>query len=100
MNLTIQSALAGGRLTEASEHLILAQPSYIEIRDVAQQMVGAGFDAIWLADHLLYRPPGHPSTGSVADSASSTSRKSLRARSSRASPASVSSTRCVDRFNS
>jgi alkanesulfonate monooxygenase SsuD/methylene tetrahydromethanopterin reductase-like flavin-dependent oxidoreductase (luciferase family) len=43
--------------------LILAQPSYIEIRDVAQQMEGAAFDAIWLADHLLYRPPGHPSTG-------------------------------------
>jgi probable F420-dependent oxidoreductase len=38
-------------------------PSYAEIRDVAQQMEGAGFDAIWLADHLLYRRPGHHTRG-------------------------------------
>jgi len=38
-------------------------PSYAEIRHVAQQMEDAGFDAIWLADHLLYRRPGHPTMG-------------------------------------
>ena len=33
-------------------------PSYAEIRDAAQQMEGAAFDSICLADHLLYRRPG------------------------------------------
>ena len=37
--------------------------SYDSIRAVAQQAERDGFDAIWLADHLLYRNPGQPTRG-------------------------------------
>lgn len=37
--------------------------SYNSIRAVAQQAERDGFDAIWLADHLLYRNPGEPTRG-------------------------------------
>ena len=37
--------------------------SYVEIRAAAQQAEADGFDSIWLADHLLYRPPGGPTRG-------------------------------------
>jgi len=37
--------------------------SYDSIRDIAQQAERDGFDAIWLADHLLYRNPGEPTRG-------------------------------------
>ncbi len=37
--------------------------SYDSIRAVAQQAERDGFDAIWLADHLLYRSPGEPTRG-------------------------------------
>jgi probable F420-dependent oxidoreductase len=37
--------------------------SYESIRAVAQQAEGDGFDSIWLADHLLYRPPGGQTRG-------------------------------------
>src|SRR4029079_4545265 len=36
---------------------------YAEIRAIAQQAETDGFDSIWLADHLLYRPPGAPTRG-------------------------------------
>ena len=32
--------------------------SYAAIRAIAHQAEQDGFDSIWLADHLLYRPPG------------------------------------------
>jgi probable F420-dependent oxidoreductase len=38
-------------------------PSFDEIRDTAQRMEEAGFDSLWLFDHLLYRDPGEPTTG-------------------------------------
>ena len=38
-------------------------PRYREIRDVALQAEAAGFDAIWLYDHLLYRFPNQPTGG-------------------------------------
>jgi probable F420-dependent oxidoreductase len=38
-------------------------PSYSEIRDVACRMEDAGFDVIWLADHLLYRREHLPTMG-------------------------------------
>ncbi len=34
------------------------QPSYTEIRSLALQAEGAGFDSIWVFDHLLFREPG------------------------------------------
>lgn len=37
--------------------------AYAEIRAIAQQAEQDGFDSIWLADHLLYRPPGAPTRG-------------------------------------
>ncbi len=36
---------------------------YDTIRAVAQQAETDGFDSIWLADHLFYRPPGEPTRG-------------------------------------
>src|ERR1700740_3796820 len=32
-------------------------------RQLAQQAEADGFDSIWLADHLMYRRPGEPTTG-------------------------------------
>lgn len=37
--------------------------TYDSIRAVAQAAERDGFDAIWLADHLLYRSPGEPTRG-------------------------------------
>ena len=37
--------------------------SWDSIRAVARQAEMDGFDSIWLADHLLYRPPGRPTRG-------------------------------------
>ena len=34
-----------------------------EIRDVARTAEDAGFDSLWLGDHLLYRDPVHGTTG-------------------------------------
>ena len=36
---------------------------YQSIRELAQQAEADGFDSIWLADHLMYRRPGAPTTG-------------------------------------
>jgi len=36
---------------------------YDAIRAVAQEAERDGFDSIWLADHLLYRPPNEPTRG-------------------------------------
>src|ERR1700733_13587764 len=36
---------------------------YQSIRELAQQAEADGFDSIWLADHLMYRRPGQPTTG-------------------------------------
>ncbi len=36
---------------------------YDSIRAIAQQAERDGFDSLWLADHLLYRPPGEPTRG-------------------------------------
>jgi alkanesulfonate monooxygenase SsuD/methylene tetrahydromethanopterin reductase-like flavin-dependent oxidoreductase (luciferase family) len=33
-------------------------PGWSEMKDIAQAAEGAGFDSIWVADHLLYRIPG------------------------------------------
>lgn len=38
-------------------------PSYQEIRGMAAQAEEAGFDAVWLYDHLLYRFPEKPTAG-------------------------------------
>jgi alkanesulfonate monooxygenase SsuD/methylene tetrahydromethanopterin reductase-like flavin-dependent oxidoreductase (luciferase family) len=37
--------------------------SYQSIRAVALQAEADGFDSLWLADHLLYRPPGASTRG-------------------------------------
>ena len=39
------------------------QPRYAEVREVALRAEAAGFDSIWLYDHLLYHFPGRPTTG-------------------------------------
>jgi probable F420-dependent oxidoreductase len=36
---------------------------YSELREMAVAAEEAGFDSIWLYDHLLYRPPGQPTRG-------------------------------------
>lgn len=38
-------------------------PSYAEIRAIAQQAEAAGFDSIWIYDHLLFRAPEQPTGG-------------------------------------
>ncbi len=38
-------------------------PRYAAIRDMAQAAEAAGFDSIWLFDHLLFRSPGSPTVG-------------------------------------
>ena len=37
--------------------------SYQETREIAQQAEEAGFDSLWLYDHLLYRPHGEQTIG-------------------------------------
>jgi probable F420-dependent oxidoreductase len=39
------------------------QPSYLDIRDLATQAEAAGFDSVWVFDHLLFRSPGEPTEG-------------------------------------
>ena len=51
------------RIAEPAEGSDRRCPSYAEIRDIAQRMEAIGFDAIWLADHLLYRRPNQPTAG-------------------------------------
>ena len=38
-------------------------PGYAEIRDLARQAEAAGFDSIWVYDHLLFRFPDRPVAG-------------------------------------
>ena len=38
-------------------------PRYAEIRDLALGAEAAGFDSIWVFDHLLFRFPDHPTVG-------------------------------------
>ena len=38
-------------------------PPYTAIRDTALRVEDAGFDVLWLADHLLYRRPSQPTMG-------------------------------------
>ncbi len=38
-------------------------PSFAEVRDIARQADDAGFDSLWIYDHLLHRFPGHPTVG-------------------------------------
>lgn len=40
-----------------------AAPRYGEIRAMARQAEAAGFDAVWLYDHLIYRYPERPTSG-------------------------------------
>ena len=38
-------------------------PRYRDIRDMAKRAEAAGFDSVWLYDHLLYRPDGRATLG-------------------------------------
>jgi len=40
-----------------------APPPYSELRAMALQAEGAGFDSVWVYDHLLYRFPDQPTRG-------------------------------------
>jgi alkanesulfonate monooxygenase SsuD/methylene tetrahydromethanopterin reductase-like flavin-dependent oxidoreductase (luciferase family) len=47
-----------------AEHRELRRPySYQKTREFALQAEQAGFDSLWLYDHLLYRPEGEPTIG-------------------------------------
>jgi alkanesulfonate monooxygenase SsuD/methylene tetrahydromethanopterin reductase-like flavin-dependent oxidoreductase (luciferase family) len=37
--------------------------SYQQTREIAQQAEEAGFDSLWLYDHMLYRGADHPTIG-------------------------------------
>jgi probable F420-dependent oxidoreductase len=47
----------------AESPLLKRAPTYLEIRQMALSAEQAGFDAIWLYDHLLYRMEGRPTIG-------------------------------------
>ncbi len=48
-------------ITDRSE--LQAPYSYAQTRQFAQQAEEAGYDSLWLYDHLLYRPEGNPTIG-------------------------------------
>jgi alkanesulfonate monooxygenase SsuD/methylene tetrahydromethanopterin reductase-like flavin-dependent oxidoreductase (luciferase family) len=53
-----------GLVLVIAEHRESRHPySYHNTRDIAQQAEQAGFDSLWLYDHLLYRPKGEPTIG-------------------------------------
>ncbi|MFZ2097004.1 MAG: LLM class flavin-dependent oxidoreductase [Anaerolineales bacterium] len=53
-----------GLVLVIAEHRQLRRPySYQKTRDIAQQAEQAGFDSLWLYDHLLYRPEAEPTIG-------------------------------------
>jgi probable F420-dependent oxidoreductase len=47
----------------AEEDATRITPSYAEIRAIARQAETAGFDSIWIYDHLLFRFPDQPAGG-------------------------------------
>jgi alkanesulfonate monooxygenase SsuD/methylene tetrahydromethanopterin reductase-like flavin-dependent oxidoreductase (luciferase family) len=53
-----------GLVLVIAEHPELRRPySYQKTREIALQAEEAGFDSLWLYDHLLYRPEGKPTIG-------------------------------------
>jgi probable F420-dependent oxidoreductase len=53
-----------GLVLVIAEHRQLRRPySYQKTREIAQQAEEAGFDSLWLYDHLLYRPKGEQTIG-------------------------------------
>lgn len=54
-----------GAMVRLAEDLTVGRPcpTFAELRAVAERMEAAGFDSIWLADHLLYRDPDEPTVG-------------------------------------
>jgi probable F420-dependent oxidoreductase len=53
-----------GLVLVIAEHRQLRRPySYQKTHDIAQQAEQAGFDSLWLYDHLLYRPEAEPTIG-------------------------------------
>jgi probable F420-dependent oxidoreductase len=53
-----------GLVLVIAEHRQLRRAlSYQKTRQIAQQVEEAGFDSLWLYDHLLYRPEGQPTIG-------------------------------------
>jgi probable F420-dependent oxidoreductase len=53
-----------GLVLMISDRKELGRPySWIETRDLAQRAEAAGFDSLWLYDHLLYRDPDEPTIG-------------------------------------
>jgi len=53
-----------GLVLVIAEHQELRRPySYHKTHEFAQQAEEAGFDSLWLYDHLLYRPEGKPTIG-------------------------------------
>jgi probable F420-dependent oxidoreductase len=47
----------------AHDDWLAAAPSYTEIREIAIGVETAGFDSLWIYDHLLFRFPDEPTTG-------------------------------------
>jgi alkanesulfonate monooxygenase SsuD/methylene tetrahydromethanopterin reductase-like flavin-dependent oxidoreductase (luciferase family) len=47
----------------AENDAVRGTPGYAEIRSIALQAEAAGFDSIWVYDHLLYRFPEQPTGG-------------------------------------
>jgi probable F420-dependent oxidoreductase len=52
-----------GLVLPITENADTGVPSYASVRRLARQAEAAGFDALWLFDHLLFRRPNEPTTG-------------------------------------
>ena len=58
-----QSMRVGVVMRIAEGNATSGAPSYSEIRALARQAEAAGFDSIWVYDHLLFRFPDQPTGG-------------------------------------
>ena len=47
----------------AHDEWLTAAPTYAEIREIAVGAEAAGFDSLWVYDHLLFRFPDEPEAG-------------------------------------
>ena len=62
-NRAIRPMRVGVVMPMAEDDATRSTPSYAEIRAIALQAEAAGFDSIWVFDHLLFRFPEQPTGG-------------------------------------
>jgi alkanesulfonate monooxygenase SsuD/methylene tetrahydromethanopterin reductase-like flavin-dependent oxidoreductase (luciferase family) len=63
MSATSERMKVGVIMPIAEDDATHATPSYADIRAIALQAEAAGFDSIWIFDHMLFRFPEQPTGG-------------------------------------